>query len=319
MRVINRNSCGSGSIVGHYNGKTLAMTNAHVAGTSIGRVVQCDIPAINGRKSFRVIRAAYSNQVVADWALLESVDDWQAIDPVFMTQAAPNLRESFYTQGYPRCQAMQPGNITPNRRLNSGVVLWKPNAIGGQSGSAIWNDDSHYMQMLLTWSYTIQGQRYGAGQPTDLIYRQNRAAIETSDLIGPIKPPGLEELIDYDLTDVDMDGVEDDPIVEEGFFDDRAGETGRVSDGVFNTMLINATELGIQDFPIWAEDQDEPDDPDDPPTDDRVISLAELLHQKTHLVSLTVNNLVVDLKQWIDENKKPETGGGNDDDFTGGL
>ena len=64
-RVLNSGSCGSGSIVGKRDGKTLVLTNAHVAGTTIGRVVQCQFPfAGNAKIPAKVIMAGYSDRVM---------------------------------------------------------------------------------------------------------------------------------------------------------------------------------------------------------------------------------------------------------------
>lgn len=238
-RVVNQNSCGSGSICGHYNGGSLVLTNAHVAGTTIGRKVRVEVESL-GMKKFtaEVIRAAYSTQVIADWALL-FIPDFQDIAPVFLSKNPPADDESLYTKGFPKCNPHNGTDITQHRRLSNGVQLWTPDAIGGQSGSGVWGDADHLQKCLLTWSWGDGRRMYGAGQLTSEIYRQNRSA----EVRGFPMMPGLNPLPgDFDLPP-DRAGLTD-PVVEDGFYS--------------VPMPRN-----IQDFPIWAEDQQPP-----PPDDD---------------------------------------------------
>lgn len=239
-RVINQNSCGSGSICGHWKGGSLVLTNAHVAGTRIGRKVSVEVESLGGRRlTGEVIRAAYSNSVSADWALL-FIADFQEVQPVHLSKSPPATGSSLYTKGFPRCRSHNGTDITQYRTLNNGVLLWLPDAIGGQSGSAVWSDSDNLQRALLTWSMTYNNRRYGAGQLTSEIYRQNRA----SELRGFPKMGGLVELPhEFDLSDTDRTGL-DDPEVQEGFYS-------------------IPMERNIQDFPIWAEDVQPDPDPDD--------------------------------------------------------
>lgn len=246
-RVVNGSSCGSGSICGHWNGGSLILTNAHVAGTKIGRVVRVEVESLGMRKlNAKVIRAAYSNQVSADWALL-FVDGFQEISPVHLTKKLPPSGYSLYTRGFPRCQPHNGTDINQAATLNNGVLLWLPNSIGGQSGSGVWGDDDHLQYALLTWSMQRGGRWYGAGQLTGEIYRQNRAFINTGALVGHPKMPGLVELPgDFEFAGVDREGLSD-PEVDEGIY----------------SAPIETVD-GIQDYPIWAEDQDPTPPPVDP-------------------------------------------------------
>ncbi len=223
-RIINQSSCGSGSICGiNSNGNALILTNAHVAGTRVGRVVQVDVEATGDRIQARVIMAAYSNRTLADWAILETLAPYGKVEPVKLSKNAPS--GSHYTKGFPRCRAFAGTNITTvDISDNSPLWRWLPNAIAGQSGSGIWNDDDNLQYGIVTWTYG----GYGAGQTTYWTYLQAR----NRNTVGPPKIDGLMELTNADLAD---------PIVEEGFY----------------------AEANIVHLPIWAEDEPD-DIPNDP-------------------------------------------------------
>jgi hypothetical protein len=123
----------------------------------------------------------------------------------------------------------------------AGFAVWSKPAVPGQSGSSVWNAQTHLAQLLLTWR---TGNGNGAGQPLDYIYEQARQATQTGTLVGGPMQDGL-----VPLTDVNPD-------VEEGFF----------------------CELStVRDLPIWFEDQKPtPPDPQDPPSSE-TISRAELI------------------------------------------
>lgn len=233
-RVVNRNSCGSGSICGQQpDGKALILTNAHVAGTTIGRIVDVDVESTGDRIKARVIMAAYSDRTVSDWAILETVEPYTKVKPVHLSKKKPY--GSNYTKGFPRCQPHAGTDIETVDFGSNGVWFWEPDSIGGQSGSGVWNDNDHLQYGLLTWLWN----GHGAGQQTAEIYRQ--ATGQT--VAGYPKPDGLIELADFDLKDSERG--ENDPVVEPGFFQ----------------------QVSIADLPIWAEDiiVDPPKDPDEPP------------------------------------------------------
>lgn len=238
VRVLNKNSCGSGSICGIRNGKSLIMTNAHVAGTRIGRVVQCDVESTGDRVAARVIMAAYSDRTLSDWAILETVEPYCKVKPVKLSKKRPS--GSHYTKGFPRCREHKGTDVsTVDMSNNSPLWRWNPNSIGGQSGSGVWSDDDHLQYGILTWSW---GGR-GAGQMTAEVYKQAR----NRSTVGHPRVDGLVEVSDFDMQEVKMEGVEDDPIIENGFF----------------------METSLAELPIWAEDdimkpKPNPEQPKDP-------------------------------------------------------
>lgn len=238
LRCRNGNKCGSGSIVGLWRGGSLGLTNAHVAGTKPGHKFTVEVESLGMRKlQAEVVRGAYSDQVSADWCLFH-IPDFQAVKPVHLTKKLPPSGYSLYTKGFPKCEAFQGSDITQQQTLQNGVLLWLPDAIPGQSGSAVWGDTDHLQYALLTWSMSSGRRMYGAGQLTNEIYRQNRAFVQRGVLVGTPRMPGLVE-------------VDPDP-----------GPTPGLEHGIYSIPL----ERGIgDDFPeIWAEDQEGPSDPPGP-------------------------------------------------------
>lgn len=199
VRVRTGGGCGSGSVCGRYKTGSLILTNAHVAGTRVGREVDIDA-VVNGQKKSlksRVIMAAYSDRTLTDWAILY-VPDWKEIKPVSLSKNKPS--GSHYTKGSPRCvwPLVTTTITTADIADNSPLWRWRPNSIGGQSGSGVWSRRDHRQYGLLTWSWG----GLGAGQQTSEIYRQAKEK-STS---GGERPPGLQA--------VPADGV----VVEVGFF-----------------------------------------------------------------------------------------------------
>lgn len=180
------NVCGSGSLVGRRNNKSLILTNAHVASTQVGREVNCQFPFLNNRTiKARIVMAAYSrNAIGMDWAVLEA-DELIPLPHVKLDNRLPTGKQ--YTAGYPKCQGPRFQEIAIKSFMNNGTIArWQPNSIGGQSGSAVHSKETDLQTMLLTW--TMSGD--GAGQTAYGIWLQyaNRAAV------GYLKPEGLVEL-----------------------------------------------------------------------------------------------------------------------------
>lgn len=305
-RVTSGNSCGSGSVCGRDQTGSFVMTNAHVAGSRVGKVVNVEVESTSERLRGRIVRAAYSSNVSADWALLK-IDDWFGVEPVLLSKDPPAPNLSLYTKGFPRCRPMNPGNITQYRTLNNGILLWRPNSVGGQSGSAIWGDDDHLMYALLTWSYTYRGGRYGAGQLTSEIYRQNRAALITGQIHGFAKMPGLSEMNDDEIADSYNDGV------------------GVRNDDCIEGFYSEPLPSGIQDYPIWHDGTTPPPDPDPEPGDGNAAILRSLLVDQYRKQSEFYDDLARKFSDADLTDPPPTNGddgggnGGNNDDPIFGL
>lgn len=196
-KVVFGTSCGSGSLVGRRNGKSLILTNAHVAGTRVGSVGKCTFPfAQNKVVNARIIMAGYSDRVMMDWAVLEADQD-VPLPHVKLSIDAPTGKH--YTAGYPRCQGPRFQELTTRQISHNGTVWrWQPNSIGGQSGSGVHSLDNHLQKGLLTWSWGGDG----AGQTTRSIWFQYANKAE----VGFPRPPELIELSEVN------------PEVESGFF-----------------------------------------------------------------------------------------------------
>lgn len=179
--------CGSGSVCGWWNGGSLVMTNAHVTGTRVGRAVSMDF-GIDGRtvtKEGRVIMAAYSDRTLTDWAVV-FIPDWQEIKPIKLSKRKPS--GTHHTTGSPRCVwPMRFSRLTTaDVSDTSSLWRWRPNAIGGQSGSHVVSDADGLQYGLLTWSWG----GLGAGQQTSEIFRQ----ASQRSVSGEPRIDGLTEL-----------------------------------------------------------------------------------------------------------------------------
>ena len=196
-KVVVGNSCGSGSLVGVRGGKSLILTNAHVAGTKIGALARSTFPFAGNRTiEARVIMAGYSDSVMMDWAILEAGEQLP-LPHVKLSMKPPTGKH--YTGGYPRCQGPKFQELVTRQITHSGTVWrWQPNSIGGQSGSGVHSFEDHSQKGLLTWSWGGDG----AGQTTSSIWFQ----YSNRDAVGFPRSPDLIELSEMN------------PEVENGFF-----------------------------------------------------------------------------------------------------
>ncbi|WP_145384671.1 S1 family peptidase [Stieleria neptunia] len=226
-KVSNGNVCGSGSLVGVRNGRSLILTNAHVAGTKLGKSMRCTFPHANNKTvTATVIMAAYSDRIMMDWAVLEA-DRKLDLPHVKLQNQVPEGEH--YTGGYPRCRGPYYQRLNTTRITHNGTVWrWQPISIGGQSGSGVHSARDNLQYGLLTWSWGGDG----AGQTMRSVWLQyaNRAAV------GFPRPLDLVEL---------SDRAED---LEEGFF-----------------QQTNITTLPIWDHLDDGGDDDQPEDPEPNP------------------------------------------------------
>lgn len=187
VRVRAGNACGSGSVCGFAANGAYILTNAHVSGTRIGRVVNIDYQDQQGMRTVQatIVAAAYSSQMLTDWAILlcpsiRSGAVWK------LSTTLPSER-THNTCGSPRCVWPQTCQRVTTVDIDSRTPLWRwnPNSIGGQSGSSV-RDSQNVTKGLLTWSW---GGR-GAGQTTAKIREQILNRTNVSDP----RPADLQEV-----------------------------------------------------------------------------------------------------------------------------
>lgn len=165
---------------------------------------------------------AYSRGTISDWAILETLDPYTKVSPVKLSIKTPT--GSHYSDGFPRCQAFD-GQIVRTVSVVRGLWKWRPNAIGGQSGSGVWSQDDDLCYGLVTW--TING--LGAGQTTQSIWE----SFQSRRVSAVPRPEGLKELA---------------PGRQRGLF--------LLSGEGFYSVVEDITTL-----PIWAHLDEEPDPP----------------------------------------------------------
>lgn len=199
-RCVVGNSCGSASLCGHYKTGSLFLTNAHVTGTRPGTACQIRMVVDGKDKTFagRIIMAAYSDRTLTDWSVVY-VEEKIPVEPRPLSVEKPN--GDHVTVGAPRCvwplvkQDLRTADVSDN----SALWRWRPNSIGGQSGSGVWSVDDGLQYGLLTWSWG----GLGAGQQTAEIYRQAKE----KSVRGLPRIDGLKEV-----------GRNPDVVIENGFF-----------------------------------------------------------------------------------------------------
>jgi len=248
VRVSIAGGCGSGSVVGKTKNGSLVLTNAHVAGTRPGSrsVIRCVVNGVDREYTGILVEAAYSDRFLTDWAIL-SVDGLTEIEPVKLSTEKPG--RSMYTKGSPRCvwPLFESALTVADIRDNSTLVRWRPNAIGGQSGSGCWDVDDDLQRAILTWSWG----GLGAGQQTAEIYRQSKnktveGGIRTGGEVelsrtGAIVEVGYfaqQGLDDFDIWD---DGSEQDPADPDDSADPTPGDKTSLSNGD-RTRLMDAAK-----------------------------------------------------------------------------
>ena len=212
VRVTVGNGCGSGSVCGLYRDGCLVLTNAHVAGTRPGSRSRIRAVVSGQDREFNgvLLQAAYSDRYLTDWAILY-VEGLKDIRPVRLSTKKPD--REMYTKGSPRCvwPLRDSALVVADIADDSTLVRWRPNSIGGQSGSGCWDVDDDLQRAILTWSWG----GLGAGQQTAEIYRQSQAqtvkgALRTGSEIEVGRPTGVvcengfffsADLNDFDIWD----------------------------------------------------------------------------------------------------------------------
>jgi hypothetical protein len=176
-----------------------------------------------------------------------------------MIKTEPN-NPPYTTTGSPRCvwpQVLK--NFNDPRNYGDGLITGSPDAIGGQSGSAI-NNSAGQQIALLTWS--INGRC--AGQKTSKLWQ---VASTRDVLLADERPVGLMELSDNPAVCEDgifgeLPGVVmNKPVCQEGIF----GEVQSGSRPLTENVIASSAAANMQTMPIWVDDSVKPPPP--PPGD----------------------------------------------------
>lgn len=177
VRVTTRARCGSGSKIGEKDGNAVILTNAHVAGTQVGKTVTVEHWSELGvyeKGTATIAAAALQSGTSLDWAILFANDGFLSDAPAIPLSLSerPDERLPAYTSGCPRCE-MPSIHFVRWEDTSSNIYKWSPNAISGRSGSGVFQlseDGTLDQQSLLTWS----DGRYGMGQRSVDVWQQVR-------------------------------------------------------------------------------------------------------------------------------------------------
>lgn len=246
VRCIYNGSCGSGTICGASANGAYVVTNAHVVGTAIGRAVTVDIVENGNQRRIggKTVMAGYSNSRMVDFSIV-FCEGLTCKRYMPMLKTEPN-NGPFGTTGSPRCVWPQvKKEFNDPRNYGDGLITGTPNAIGGQSGSAIYNSSGQQIA-LLTWS--INGRC--AGQKTSKLWQ---VAQSRNVLLADPRPEGLEEVGDTQTR----------PETAEGVFG-QLSELGEGNRPVTENVIASVANSDMEDLPIWYT----PDSPPPPPPGD---------------------------------------------------
>lgn len=187
--------CGSGTVVGRdRNGRALILTNAHVAGTTKGRVVNVERWNTNGqseRSTAAIIASGYGRGMSLDFAVLRAAEGFAAnVKPVPMANRQPDTKALITTYGCPRCEWPSLQVLKMNRSEGQ-ILRWHPEAIGGRSGSSVIDYTANGPEVvgLLTWGGG--GEGLGQSMPFVLAALQGRLPKSLESL-----PPYAKEVGD---------------------------------------------------------------------------------------------------------------------------
>jgi hypothetical protein len=191
VRVTVSGVCGSGTIVGRdSSGVAIVLTNAHVAGTQRGRVVNVerwnlDGTSEKGRGS--IIASGYGRGLSVDFALLKCNEEFaKGVTTVPIANRYPKGQVT--TFGCPRCEWPSLQNLRM-RKNDSQILTWQPEAIGGRSGSSLIDyDEGPRVVGLLTWG----GGGEGLGQSSPFLLEAMKGRLPTAGLEA--LPPGVKEV-----------------------------------------------------------------------------------------------------------------------------
>jgi hypothetical protein len=287
-RALVSGSCGSGTICGADAGGAFVLSNAHVWGTAIGKQVTIDIVADGQMKRLtgRTVFAGYSNSRMVDFciAYFEGLSSKRYMQLLKTEPESP----PYETTGSPRCVwPLVTKQFNDPKNYGQGLLTGTPDAIGGQSGSAIYNNDKRQIA-LLTWSINSRC----AGQKTSKLWE---VASQRNVNLADVRPDGLKELYAGENRPETQEGVfgelpeyfhDQKPELAEGIFGEMPAMVTEVSDydgaddgvaivgqrmrPITENTISSIVSANLEDMPIWytpgggGGPVDPPVDPTDP-------------------------------------------------------
>lgn len=271
VRCLVGNSCGSGTICGANADGAYVVSNAHVWGTQVGKVVivDCVVGGQQKRVNGRLVMAGYSDSRMVDFAIaFVSGLSSKRYMPMLKTEPSDKPYE---TTGGPQCvwpQVKKPFNDP--RSYGDGLITGSPNAIGGQSGSAIYNSQGQQIA-LLTWS--INGRC--AGQKTSKLWQ---VATTRNVRLADERPQGL--------TEVGEPGGR--PEVSEGIFGECAifNEVQGGHRPITDNVIANVAGSDMEDLPIWYVPGGTPPPVDPPPANECPPGCEKLSPVEAQIIAL---------------------------------
>lgn len=206
VRVTVSGVCGSGTVVGRtQEGNAIVLTNAHVAGTTRGRTVNVERWNVDGsseRSTGTIISSGYGRGTSVDFALLKCNANFASdVAPIPLADRYPSIASSVTTFGCPRCEWPSLQVLRLNRREGQ-ILSWKPEAIGGRSGSSLidYSEGGPRVVGLLTWA----GGGEGLGQSTPFLLSAMRGKLPAT-LEG--LPAGTREVSYQTDEDLETDEI----------------------------------------------------------------------------------------------------------------
>jgi hypothetical protein len=195
VRVTISGVCGSGTVVGRdADGNAIVLTNAHVAGTQRGRTVNLERWNSDGsveRGRGAIISSGYGRGMSVDFALLKCNAEFaKDVRPIPLADRYPTKGAMVSTYGCPRCEWPSLQVLSLNRSEGQ-ILTWKPEAIGGRSGSSVidYTDVGPRVVGLLTWG----GGGEGLGQSTPFLLQAMKGRLPKS---LEALPQGVREVSD---------------------------------------------------------------------------------------------------------------------------
>ena len=207
-RVSVEGARGSGLFVCYQGNKAYVLTNYHVVQNNA--TARLDFWTNHTRQSVtgRVVKRFSDRRANLDFAIIEvNADDLKKIDPPFIPLAPvdPNslTGRKIYAAGGPKGWFVQSWKGS-NESVESGLVLFSPHPVPGQSGSGVCTiiDGEIYAVEVLTYLLGDENSVLTVSCKLCGEYGERNVFIGVPTIIGR---NGVKEIVELDLTEDEMD------------------------------------------------------------------------------------------------------------------